>query len=179
MLEFPEFTIGWVPTSDFGHPDGPKQCRWLRAYWPLYNVHEGARFPATVLVTRDHDDRVACAHSFKLAAGAPTRPGWRRPDPARRRDVCGPRCGKPTRKKTREAPTCTFVERACSPVGRDSLGAADVAVATSWVVRRTRVRPEAAYVRSEGWIPKPVASTPTHRHVRSRPSTGIQEFRKH
>jgi prolyl oligopeptidase len=68
MLRFHKFTIGWAWTSDFGDPDDPDQYPWLRAYSPLHNVHRGAHYPATMLLTGDHDDRVVPGHSFKFAA---------------------------------------------------------------------------------------------------------------
>jgi prolyl oligopeptidase len=68
MLRFHRFTIGWAWKSDFGDPDDPGQYRWVRAYSPLHNLQPGTRYPATLIMTGDHDDRVVPGHSFKFAA---------------------------------------------------------------------------------------------------------------
>jgi prolyl oligopeptidase len=68
MLRFHRFTIGWGWTSDYGSPDDPDQFRTLLAYSPLHNVRPGTDYPATLVTTGDHDDRVVPGHSFKFAA---------------------------------------------------------------------------------------------------------------
>jgi prolyl oligopeptidase len=68
MLRFHQFTIGWAWKSDFGDPDNPDQYRWVRAYSPLHNIVPGQQYPATLVTTGDHDDRVVPGHSFKFAA---------------------------------------------------------------------------------------------------------------
>ncbi len=68
MLRFHKFTIGWAWTFEIGSPDEPAEYQWLRAYSPLHNVRPGTRYPATLLLTGDHDDRVVPGHSFKFAA---------------------------------------------------------------------------------------------------------------
>lgn len=67
MLRFHKFTIGWGWTSDFGSPDDPDQFRTLLAYSPLHNARP-ATYPATLLTTGDHDDRVVPGHTLKFAA---------------------------------------------------------------------------------------------------------------
>jgi prolyl oligopeptidase len=68
MLRFQHFTIGWAWTSDYGSSDDPNDVRTLLAYSPYHNVRVGTRYPATLITTGDHDDRVFPAHSFKFAA---------------------------------------------------------------------------------------------------------------
>jgi len=68
MLRFHEFTIGWAWTSDYGSADNADEFKALYAYSPLQNLKRGARYPATLVTTADHDDRVVPAHSFKFAA---------------------------------------------------------------------------------------------------------------
>lgn len=68
MLRFQKFTIGWNWIADYGSSDNPAEFAALRAYSPLHNVRPGAKYPAVLITTADHDDRVVPAHSFKYAA---------------------------------------------------------------------------------------------------------------
>ncbi len=68
MLRFHKFTIGWNWIADYGSSDNPEEFKALRAYSPLHNIKSGAKYPATLITTADHDDRVVPAHSFKYAA---------------------------------------------------------------------------------------------------------------
>jgi prolyl oligopeptidase len=67
MMRFHKFTIGWAWTSDYGSPDDEAEFQALLAYSPYHNVRPG-HYPATLITTGDHDDRVYPAHSFKFAA---------------------------------------------------------------------------------------------------------------
>ncbi|MFM9026870.1 MAG: prolyl oligopeptidase family serine peptidase [Bacteroidota bacterium] len=68
MLRYHTFTIGWAWKGDYGSSEDPEQFRYLLGYSPLHNVKKGASYPATLVTTGDHDDRVVPAHSFKFIA---------------------------------------------------------------------------------------------------------------
>lgn len=69
MLRYHKFTIGWNWASDYGTSDDSKEMfDYLKAYSPLHNLKLGGKYPATMVTTADHDDRVVPAHSFKFAA---------------------------------------------------------------------------------------------------------------
>ena len=68
MLRFQRFTIGWGWTSDYGSSDDAEQFKTLYAYSPLHHLKPGVHYPATLVMTSDHDDRVVPGHSFKFAA---------------------------------------------------------------------------------------------------------------
>ena len=68
MLRFHLFTIGWAWQSDYGNIDNEAEFRALLAYSPYHTLVSGTSYPATLVTTSDHDDRVVPAHSFKYAA---------------------------------------------------------------------------------------------------------------
>ncbi len=68
MLRFHKFTVGWGWVVEYGSSDNEEQFRYLYAYSPLHNIKDGVSYPATLVTTADHDDRVVPAHSFKFIA---------------------------------------------------------------------------------------------------------------
>ena len=69
MLRYHKFTIGWNWASDYGtSQDSKEMFEYLKGYSPLHNLKPGVKYPATMVTTADHDDRVVPAHSFKFAA---------------------------------------------------------------------------------------------------------------
>ena len=68
MLRFHKFTTGWAYTSEYGSPEDPEEFMALLAYSPYNNTKTGTEYPATLITTGDHDDRVFPAHSYKFAA---------------------------------------------------------------------------------------------------------------
>lgn len=65
MLRFHKFTIGWAWTGDYGSSENEEEFKALYAYSPLHNIKK-EKYPATLVTTADHDDRVVPAHSFKF-----------------------------------------------------------------------------------------------------------------
>lgn len=68
MLRFQKFTSGVFWTSEYGSSDSANHFPFLIKYSPLHNIRENKNYPATLVVTADHDDRVVPMHSFKYAA---------------------------------------------------------------------------------------------------------------
>ncbi len=68
MLRFQKFTIGFNWIADYGSSDNAEEFKVLYGYSPLHNIRSGINYPATLITTADHDDRVVPAHSFKYAA---------------------------------------------------------------------------------------------------------------
>jgi prolyl oligopeptidase len=103
MLRFQRFTIGWAWTCDYGSSDDPQDLPTLLAYSPYHNVHKGTRYPATLITTGDHDDRVFPAHSFKFAAALQYAQRGDAPILLRVEMKAGHGAGKPTSKLIDEA----------------------------------------------------------------------------
>jgi len=102
MLRFNKFTIGWAWESDYGSPQNPEEFKALYAYSPLHNLKPGTRYPATLITTADHDDRVVPAHSFKFAAALQAAHKGDAPVLIRIETRAGHGAGKPTSKLIEE-----------------------------------------------------------------------------
>jgi prolyl oligopeptidase len=68
MVRYHKFTCGWGWMGEYGNPDEEVHFHNVLKYSPLHNVKAGIKYPATLVTTADHDDRVVPAHSFKFAA---------------------------------------------------------------------------------------------------------------
>ncbi|MBL1174281.1 MAG: S9 family peptidase [Pantanalinema sp. GBBB05] len=103
MLRFHKFTIGWAWMSEYGSPDDPEEFKALYAYSPLHNLKPNTAYPATLITTADHDDRVVPAHSFKFAAALQAVQQGHAPALIRIETKAGHGAGKPTAKLIEEA----------------------------------------------------------------------------
>ncbi len=103
MLRYHEFTIGWAWVSEYGSSADADEFRTLLAYSPLHNLQKGRSYPATLVTTGDHDDRVVPAHSFKFAATLQAAQGGAAPVLIRIETRAGHGAGKPTSKRIAEA----------------------------------------------------------------------------
>jgi prolyl oligopeptidase len=68
MLRYQKFTGGQFWAEEYGSSNDSTAVRYLAAYSPLHNLKPGTCYPATLMTTADHDDRVVPAHSFKFTA---------------------------------------------------------------------------------------------------------------
>ncbi len=102
MLRFTKFTIGWAWTSDYGSPEDPTDFKAMYAYSPYHNAKPGTKYPATLVTTADHDDRVFPAHSFKYTAAMQYAQKGNAPVLIRIETKAGHGAGKPTSKQIQE-----------------------------------------------------------------------------
>ena len=102
MLRFHLFTIGWAWKDDYGSSEDPELFQALFKYSPLHNIKPGTCYPATLITTADHDDRVVPAHSFKFAAALQAAQSCDKPTLIRIEVDAGHGAGKPTSKTIEE-----------------------------------------------------------------------------
>jgi prolyl oligopeptidase len=102
MLRFQKFTIGWAWTSDYGSSENADEFAALYKYSPLHNIKPGTKYPPTLIVTADHDDRVFPGHSFKYAATMQAAQAGPAPILIRIETRAGHGAGKPTSKVIEE-----------------------------------------------------------------------------
>jgi prolyl oligopeptidase len=98
MLRFHRFTLGWGWKSDYGSSETKEGFDLLWRYSPLHNLRKGTAYPATLVTTADHDDRVVPAHSFKFIAALQAAQAGPAPVLARIETRAGHGAGKPTQK---------------------------------------------------------------------------------
>jgi prolyl oligopeptidase len=79
MLRYQRFTGGRFWVSEYGSAENPEQFRFLFPFSPIHNIKPGTCYPATLITTADHDDRVVPSHSFKYAAALQAAQGCARP----------------------------------------------------------------------------------------------------
>lgn len=103
MLRFHKFTVGWGWVVEYGSSDKEKDFKYLIKYSPLHNLKAGTCYPATMITTADHDDRVVPAHSFKFAAMLQEAQSCGHPALIRIDSKAGHGAGKPTAKQIEEA----------------------------------------------------------------------------
>lgn len=109
MLRYHKFTVGWGWAVEYGSSEDPQQFEYLYRYSPLHNVRPGTSYPATLITTGDHDDRVVPAHSFKFAAALQAAQAGDKPTLIRIDTNAGHGAGKPTSKRIDEAAdVCSF-----------------------------------------------------------------------
>lgn len=109
MLRYHKFTIGYAWATDYGTSDDEVQFNNLMSYSPLHNVKE-IEYPATLIMTGDHDDRVVPAHSFKFAAELQSKQKGKNPVLIRVDTNAGHGSGKPVSKQIEEfSDTWAFV----------------------------------------------------------------------
>jgi prolyl oligopeptidase len=102
MLRFHLFTIGWAWKADYGSSEDPEQFAAIYAYSPLHNLKPGTHYPAVLVTTGDHDDRVVPAHSYKYAATLQTAQAGSAPTLIRIQTKAGHGAGKPMTKVLEE-----------------------------------------------------------------------------
>ena len=102
MVRFTEFTVGAAWKSDYGDPRNATDFKALYAYSPLHNIKPGTKYPATLVTTSDHDDRVFPAHSFKYTATLQEAQAGSAPVLIRIETRAGHGAGKPTTKIIQE-----------------------------------------------------------------------------
>lgn len=103
MLRYHKFTIGWSWVTDYGNSDNKEEFEYIYKYSPIHNIKEDVEYPAIMVTTADHDDRVVPAHSFKYIATLQEKYKGSNPVLIRIETSAGHGAGKPTSKQIDEA----------------------------------------------------------------------------
>ncbi|MDA7507796.1 prolyl oligopeptidase family serine peptidase [Akkermansiaceae bacterium] len=98
MLRFHKFTIGWAWQAEYGKPEDPEDFKNLLTYSPYHNLKPN-NYPATMVITSDHDDRVVPSHSYKFAAALQSAQNGFAPTLIRIESKAGHGAGTPTSKR--------------------------------------------------------------------------------
>ena len=98
MLRFHKFTIGWAWQAEYGKPEDPEDFKNLLTYSPYHNL-KPSNYPATMVITSDHDDRVVPSHSYKFAAALQSAQNGFAPTLIRIESKAGHGAGTPTSKR--------------------------------------------------------------------------------
>ena len=98
MLRYQKFTIGWAWVNEYGSSNDSTQFSYLYKYSPIHNIKSGINYPAILVTTADHDDRVVPAHSFKYIATLQEKYKGSNPVLIRIETLAGHGAGKPTSK---------------------------------------------------------------------------------
>ena len=177
MLRYHKFTVGWGWAVEYGSSDKEKDFKYLYAYSPLHNLKPGVAYPATMVTTADHDDRVVPAHSFKFIATlqadqAGPEPGAH-PDP----DAVGARLGQRDQgdrgdgRRLLVLLLTTWGRRSAIEIGGPASGAASAARgARSSICRRKIHEARGGRRRSPRAIPSDIIFVPDERSGGSRAS---------
>ena len=103
MLRYHKFTIGWAWAGDYGTSEESEEMfEYLYGYSPVHTINEGVDYPATLVITADHDDRVVPLHSFKFMATLQEKTLGKNPALIRIETRAGHGAGKPTSKRIEE-----------------------------------------------------------------------------
>ena len=102
MLRYHKFTIGWAWATDYGTSETEEGFNYLIKYSPIHTIRDGVSYPATLVTTADHDDRVVPAHSFKFIARLQAADAGPNPVLVRIETKAGHGGGKPTSKVIEE-----------------------------------------------------------------------------
>ncbi len=117
MLRYHKFTIGWAWAGDYGTSDTKEGFAYLYPYSPVHNIRKGTKYPATLITTADHDDRVVPGHSFKFAAALQQAQAGDAPVLIRIDVKAGHGAGKPVSKLIEEdADQLAFMRRFTQPL---------------------------------------------------------------
>ncbi len=103
MLRYHKFTIGWSWVTDYGNSENKEQFEYIYKYSPIHNIKQNVEYPAIMVTTADHDDRVVPAHSFKYIATLQEKYKGQNPVLIRIETKAGHGAGKPTSKMIDEA----------------------------------------------------------------------------